>query len=91
MKIIALEGQSFLDIAIQGGTLESIFQKDKTISITATPEIGNSYEVEIINVPRANYYKNNLILPATGMSDEDIANQDGGIGVMAIGTTFIVR
>lgn len=91
MKTTALEGQSFLDLAIQGGAVESIFKMDNTISITDEPVIGKSYTVEVLNVPRANYYENNVILPATNISDEDIANQDGGIGVMAIGTTFIVR
>jgi hypothetical protein len=91
MEAVALEGQSFLDLAIQGGSRESVFKIDATISITDYPVIGKKYAVEIASVPIANYYKNNQINPATMITQEDIDNQAGGIGVMAIGTSFIVR
>lgn len=91
MEVVALEGQSFLDLAIQGGSLEAIFKIDSAISITDDPLIGKKYGIEIVNKPIANYYKNNQILPATIITQEEIINQAGGIGVMAIGTSFIVR
>jgi hypothetical protein len=91
METITLEGQSFLDLAIQGGSLEAIFKIDSTVSITDDPVIGKKYSIEIVNSPIANYYKNNQIFPASITTQEEIINQAGGIGAMAIGTSFIVR
>ena len=65
MEIIALEGQSFLDIAIQGGSLENILKINPNISITDEPVIGNNYNVAIENAPISNYYQRNKIEPAT--------------------------
>lgn len=90
MEVVALECQSFLDLAIQGGSIESVLKIDTTISITDDPVIGKKYAVEIANVSISNYYKNNQIKPATMIFQEDIANKDEGIGLMAIGTGFIV-
>lgn len=93
MDITALEGQSFLDIAIQGGSLEKIFRIDPNISITDDPIIGVAYNVSIENTPVSNYYQRNQIKPATALSasDTSIITPDDGIGAMSIENTFIIR
>ena len=93
MEIIALEGQSYLDIAIQGGSLENILKINPNISITDEPVIGDNYNVAIENAPISNYYQRNKIEPATALSDSDtsIITPDDGIGAMSIENTFIVR
>jgi hypothetical protein len=93
MDITALEGQSFLDIAIQGGSLENIFKIDPNISITDEPNVTQLYNVEIENAPVYNYYQRNQIKPATALSDSDqsLIIPDDGIGAMSIENTFIIR
>ncbi|QSW90694.1 hypothetical protein J0383_07760 [Flavobacterium endoglycinae] len=93
MEKAALEGQSFLDIALQGGSLENILNIDPNISITDEPVIGENYNVLIDNAPISNYYQRNKIEPATALSDLDtsIITPDDGIGAMSIENTFIVR
>jgi hypothetical protein len=93
MESITLEGQSFLDIAIQGGSLENILKIDPNISITDEPEIGKNYNVVIENAPISNYYQRNQIKPATALSDLDtsIVKPLDGIGTMIIENTFIIR
>ncbi|MEO6176769.1 MAG: hypothetical protein ABIP27_16580 [Flavobacterium circumlabens] len=93
MEAAALEGQSFLDIAIQGGSLENILQIDPNISITDEPVIGKNYNVLVENAPISNYYQRNQIEPATALSDSDtsIITPDDGIGAMSIENTFIIR
>lgn len=93
MESTALEGQSFLDIAIKGGSLENIFKIDSSISITDEPKIGKAYNVSIENMPISNYYQRNKIEPATALSESDasIITPDDGIGAMSIENTFIVR
>lgn len=93
MESTALEGQSFLDIALQGGSLENILKIDPSISITDEPVIGKNYNVPVENAPISNYYQRNKIEPATALSDLDasIIIPDDGIGAMIIENTFIVR
>lgn len=93
MESTALEGQSFLDIALQGGSLENILKIDPNISITDDPVIGKIYNVPIENSAISNYYQRNEIEPATALSDADISiiTPDDGIGAMIIENTFIVR
>lgn len=93
METTALEGQSFLDLAIQGGSLENILKIDPGISITDEPVIGKSYNVPVENTPISNYYQRNKIEPATALSDSDLSiiTPDDGIGAMSIEKTFIVR
>lgn len=93
MENIALEGQSFLDVALKGGSLENILKIDPNISITDDPVIGKGYNVLIENAPISNYYQRNQIEPATALSDSDtsIIIPDDGIGAMSIENTFIVR
>lgn len=93
METTALEGQSFLDIAIQGGSLENVLKIDTNISITDDPVIGKNYKVEVENAPISNYYQRNKIEPATALNDSDtsIITPDDGIGAMSIENTFIIR
>ncbi len=93
MKVVALEGQSFFDLAVQGGTVESIFGIDPNISITDDPAIGQEYSVAVNNIQISNYYQRNKIEPATTLTEEDISisTPDDGIGAMSIENTFIVR
>ncbi|MCV9929528.1 hypothetical protein OIU83_17840 [Flavobacterium sp. LS1R49] len=93
MEIFALEGQSFLDLAIQGGALESIFEIDPNISITDNPVIGEKYTIAIYTLPIANYYQRHIIEPATALSENDLSIiiPDDGIGAMIIENTFIIR
>ncbi|MCV9934555.1 hypothetical protein OIU80_19920 [Flavobacterium sp. LS1R47] len=93
MEILALEGQSFLDLAIQGGSLEAIFEINPNISITNIPVIGEKYNIAIHDVPIANYYQRHIIEPATALSENDLSIiiPDDGIGAMIIENTFIIR
>jgi hypothetical protein len=93
METTALEGQSFLDIAIQGGSLENTFKIAPNISITDDPVIGKNYNVSIENAPISNYYQRNKIEPATALNESEILTitPDDGIGAMSIENTFIIR
>ena len=90
IKTIALEGQSFFDIALKGGSLDSIFDIDPNISITDNPEIGKEYAIKASNSPVANFYFNHQIEPATELTENDIliSTPDLGIGSMIIGDSF---
>jgi hypothetical protein len=94
---IALEGQSFLDIAIKSGNLENIFKIDPNISITGEPLIGKEYTFPVNNdmkdILTFKFIRNNKIEPATALSVNDIliSTSDDGIGSMIIENSFYIR
>jgi hypothetical protein len=97
MKIVALNNQTLLDIAIQEyGTIESVFElaMANDLSIHTSTVVGAVYQIPQAkkNTEVSNYYKNQQIKPSTKITTaqkEDIVTPSG-IGYMAIGTTFIV-
>lgn len=93
IKTVALEGQSFLDIALKGGSMESIFYIDPNISITDDPVIGKEYTVGISKAPISQFYHNREIEPATMLSENDLSiiTPDDGIGSMSIENSFYIR
>jgi len=90
MDHIALEGQSFLDIAIKFGSLEAIVTLDHSISITDEPIIGQRYSLEVTDRQVANYYSVYNLEPASFATAEILEQEPLGIGSMIIETNFIV-
>lgn len=90
MDNIALEGQSFLDIAIKAGSLEAIVTLDDSVSVTDDPIIGQRYLLEVTDRQVANYYSVYNLEPASFASPELLEQDPTGIGSMMIETNFIV-
>jgi hypothetical protein len=97
MKIVTLNNQTLLDIAIQEyGTIESIFElaMANDLSIHTSAVAGAVYQIPQVknNTEVLNYYKNQQIKPSTKITSahKDAIVTPSGIGYMAIGATFIV-
>jgi hypothetical protein len=99
MQITALNNQSLLDVAIRHcGTVEAVVDIAilNNISITNDLVPGQLIALPVKdygNQEVINYFSANKKDPATALTEEHIAITEGdsGIGIMAIGTTFIVQ
>lgn len=90
MDVIALEDQSFLDIAVKAGSLEAIVTLDDSISITDDPVIGQRYRIEVTDRQVANYYSVYSLEPASFATAQLLEQEPAGIGTMIIERNFIV-
>jgi hypothetical protein len=96
-SIIALGNQSLFDIAIQYcGTVEAVFDFALLNGIGITQELIPGQTLLVANKDYGcseivNYFSNNGIKPATGITPEQLQEQPDGIGYMRIGSNFIVR
>ena len=98
MKIVALNNQTLLDIAIQEyGTVEAVFELAlaNDISVHAEMQVGMKYDIpnSTKNIEILNYYQKQQIKPSTDITKQNEADliQLDGIGYMAIGSTFIIQ
>lgn len=96
-NIIVHQGQSLFDIAVQeSGSVLAAFdwalQNGKSITdeLTVGAEL-TPCETEYLGVSTKEYFLNTKIATNSTIADENIINIDFGIGLMAIGETFIVR
>ncbi len=92
-KVILLNNQNLLDIAIQEyGTVAAVFDLalSNSLSITDATEVGK--QISLINTTKDveifNFYKKNQIKPATDNSQISELSENVGIGYMIIGTNF---
>lgn len=87
------DGQSLFDIAcIYLGAAEAAIQIAllNDISITDDLAVGQELKLpDVVNRDIVNYYANNGINPATGITDTEVERL-GGLGYMALGIDFIV-
>lgn len=89
----AKQGQSFLDLVIQGtGSLDNVLAMAVLNGVSITDELTIGQEVKA-NTTKAPTYFHEKNLPATAVSREETAVLEGldGIDYMEIGFDFIVR
>ena len=92
IAVVAQDGQSFFDIALQGGSIESVLDFIDNASVTDNPVIGKIYNVPVVDKTISNYYQKQELQPATTITQEQVELIESlGIGKMAIGSTFIIR
>lgn len=95
MKIVVLNNQTLLDIAIQEyGTIEAVFELAMANGLGITDELTTGTKLKIIKAKEETeilgYYKQNTISLSTGITkqnEENIIIPDG-IGFMEIESTF---
>lgn len=89
-KVNVLEGQSFLDIAIQAcGSVEAAFELAVLNSMSLTDDLVPGVELvlpAVVNSSIALYYKSKNIKPATA----SVFSTVGGVEYWAIETEFLV-
>lgn len=99
MKIIVLDNQTLLDIAIRHcGTIEALTDIAILNNISITSELFPGQTIEIPNKDYGfkevvNYFDINKVNPATALTDENavIMEGDSGIGFWEIENDFIVQ
>ena len=92
-KTTARSSQNLLDICLQEkGGIASVFQLSdlNNISITDALTSGSNLDVsiDVADLDILNYYKKELIMPATGNPDKLEVEVLQGIGYWAIGVDF---
>ncbi|MGH2643541.1 MAG: hypothetical protein ACRDE2_06315 [Chitinophagaceae bacterium] len=96
--IQVLARQWLADIAIEAsGNLDSLFEmaNDNGLGITDDLTIGSMLVTDFDSNIQPNkqvvlFYAQNSIMPATGLTEQDIASQLGGIGYMGLQIDFKV-
>lgn len=97
--ITVIANQSLLDLAIQeNGNVDAVFDLAVANNISITEILSPGKEIipvksDYSNFETANYFKGRSKKIATGLNFEDseILEPEFGIGLMEIGSTFIVR
>ena len=99
MKVIVLNNQSLIDVAIQHtGTIENAFKIAVANGLSLTDELQPGAQLIIpadveMNSDVVNYFSAKGIQPATGLIEKDlliVQTVQRGIGYMQIGKTFKV-
>ena len=99
MKVIVLNNQSLIDVAIQHtGTIENAFKIAVANGLSLTDELQPGAQLIIpedvqMNNDVVNYFAAKGIQPATGLTENDLLiaqTVQRGIGYMQIGKTFKV-
>lgn len=78
MAKVLIQGQSLLDLAVQEyGTAQAVMQLALGNDLAVTDAVGAGNELvlpdsEVKNIDVAGYFSKNSILPATGLSSEDL-------------------
>lgn len=98
MQVTALHNQTLLDIAIRHcGTVEAVADIAILNNIGITVDLVPGQRIAVPakdygNQEVINYFRSNNLEPATGLNGKiDGLIPDLGIGIMAIGSTFIIR
>jgi len=96
-RITVQNNQSVFDLGIQlGGSIEAAVDVAKLLGISLTDDVPVGTIIETSSIPIYNrevleHYYSHSIIPATAHKmNEEIEVVTGGIGYMAIGSTFIV-
>lgn len=82
MKVVAQEGQSMMDIAIQYlGSMEEVFQACRMNGVSITDRLQAGQEVELPpirskNAKTVEYYRVNGVSPATDVDDNEDESLD---------------
>lgn len=91
MRIIAKQGQTLLDLAIQHtGSIEGaiLLAQQLGISITADIAIGTQFdEIPVTDKTVYKYFTDNKLEPASGVNSN---SRLGGISLMGINIDFVV-
>ena len=99
MKVIVLNNQSLIDVAIQHtGTIENAFKIAVANGLSLTDELEPGAQLIIpadvdVNNDVVSYFSAKGIQPATGLTENDLLiaqTVQRGIGYMQIGKTFKV-
>ena len=99
MKVIVLNNQSLIDVAIQHtGTIENAFKIAVANGLSLTDDLEPGEQLIIpedveMNSDVVNYFSAKGIQPATGLTENDLLiaqTVQRGIGYMQIGKTFKV-
>ncbi len=96
-KIVVLEGQTLIDLAIQQcGSIEALFALAKTNGLSTTEDLVVASEIDVVDQfdkPIAQYYDNNELTPATALTADDqlVAAELEGISYWSINVDFIVQ
>ena len=87
------DNQSLFDISCQYlGSAEAAIQIAllNGFSVTDDRKVGDEFELpDVVNNSIATYYVNKGLMPATGITDAEVATL-GGLGFMALGIDFII-
>lgn len=97
MKISVRDGQNLWDICLQyTGTIDGTFQLALANGLNLTDSLQADQQLEVPDGLQRDsdiltYFQDNDIVPATGLTQEQIAYSDPQIGNMIIGQTFKVK